>query len=316
MTHIAWVPEEWREQARNALAGMAERHPSRTIILEPKPDSGKNRIDATVTLESYTVPGSERSICSEIISLELQGTRAKAPASIVEPLLISDLPVFIRWRGEPPWGSPELDQLVRVVDRLIVDSTEWDDLPYPYRRLVEIFERTAVSDIAWSRTARWRTLLASLWPGIADVSSIRVHGTQAQAYLLAGWLRRGSGARRSRSRSTSASSSRASTSMAFRNLADVARDLFEAYRFLGRNHVACVQTAGFVTSRRDLQDGVAHDAYRSDPSRRVLIDRGAGLDGKHDLDPGWIFGGGSYGGNLADFDTAKQAGAPGARPPA
>jgi hypothetical protein len=189
MTHIAWVPEEWREQATKALAGMAERHPSRTIVLEPKPDSGKNRIDATVTLESYIVPGSERSICSEIISLELQGTRAKAPASIVEPLLISDLPVFLRWRGEPPWGSPELDQLVRVVDRLVVDSTEWDDLPYPYRRLVELFERTAVSDIAWSRTSRWRALLASLWPGIADVTSIRVHGTQAQANLLAGWLR-------------------------------------------------------------------------------------------------------------------------------
>ncbi len=23
-----------------------------------------------------------------------------------------DLPVFLRWRGEPPWGSPELDQMV------------------------------------------------------------------------------------------------------------------------------------------------------------------------------------------------------------
>jgi hypothetical protein len=189
MTHIAWVPEEWREQAAAALAGMAERHPSRTILLEPKPDSGKDQIDATVALESYKVPGSEREISSEIISLELQGPRAKAPASIVEPLLISDLPVFLRWRGEPPWGSPELDQLVRVVDRLIVDSTEWDDLPYPYRRLIDLFERTAVSDIAWSRTARWRQLLASLWPEIADVSTIRVHGTVAQGNLLLGWLR-------------------------------------------------------------------------------------------------------------------------------
>jgi glucose-6-phosphate dehydrogenase-like protein OpcA len=189
MTHIAWVPEEWRDQARAALAGMAERHPSRTILLDPLPDSGKNRIDATVTLECYTVPGSERSICSEIIALELQGTRAKAPASIVEPLLISDLPVFLRWRGEPPWGSPELDQMVALTDRLIVDSTEWDDLPYPYRRLAELFERTAVSDIAWSRTSRWRTLLASLWPDIASVRTIRVHGTQAQACLLTGWLR-------------------------------------------------------------------------------------------------------------------------------
>jgi len=189
MTHIAWVPEEWRDQARTALAGMAERHPSRTILLDPFPDAGKNRIDATVTLECYTVPGSERSICSEIIALELQGIRAKAPASIVEPLLIADLPVFLRWRGEPPWGSPELDQMVGIADRLIVDSTEWDDLPYPYRRLAELFERSAVSDIAWARTSRWRTLLASLWPAIADVGTIRVHGTRAQACLLTGWLR-------------------------------------------------------------------------------------------------------------------------------
>ena len=80
-------------------------------------------------------PGVERNVCSEVIELRLLGTRAKAPASIVEPLLISDLPVFLRWRGEPPWGAPELEQLVDLTDRLIVDSTEWDDLPYPYRHL-------------------------------------------------------------------------------------------------------------------------------------------------------------------------------------
>jgi len=45
-----------------------------------------------------------------------------------------------------------------------------------------------VSDIAWDRTERWRGLLASLWPGIADVKSITVRGTRAQAYLLRGWL--------------------------------------------------------------------------------------------------------------------------------
>jgi hypothetical protein len=32
-------------------------------------------------------------------------------------------------------------------------------------------------------------MLASLWPGIADVQRIRVSGTSAQAHLLAGWLR-------------------------------------------------------------------------------------------------------------------------------
>ena len=189
MTHIAWVPEDWSEQAHRALAGMAERHPSRTILLMPQPDSGKSRIDANVTLECYQIPGSKRDVCSEVIELTLHGSRAKAPASIVLPLLISDLPVFMRWRGEPPWGAPELEQLVAIADRLVVDSTEWDDLPYPYRRLAELFERTAVSDIAWARTSRWRSFLATLWPEIGDVSTLRVHGTPAQGYLLCGWLR-------------------------------------------------------------------------------------------------------------------------------
>jgi glucose-6-phosphate dehydrogenase assembly protein OpcA len=124
-----------------------------------------------------------------VIELRLHGQRAKAPASIVEPLTISDLPVFLRWRGEPPWHTPELEQLVGVTDRLIVDSTEWDDLPYPYRNLSELFDRVAASDIAWARTARWRELIASLWPGVAEVGSIRVHGTAAQGWLLVGWLR-------------------------------------------------------------------------------------------------------------------------------
>jgi glucose-6-phosphate dehydrogenase assembly protein OpcA len=89
----------------------------------------------------------------------------------------------------PPWRAPELDQLLGVIDRLIVDSTEWDELPHAYGHLAELFPRVVVSDIAWERTSRWRHLLASLWPDIADVRTIRVTGTEAQAQLLAGWLR-------------------------------------------------------------------------------------------------------------------------------
>ena len=189
MTLLAWVSDEWLDRARDALSGMAERHPSRTIILIPDPDSGKDQLDASVSLECYALAQIQRDVCSEVIELRLHGRRAKAPASIVQPLLISDLPVFLRWRGEPTWGSPELEQLVGVVDRLIVDTTEWDGLPYPYKHLAQLFDRTAVSDIAWARTSRWRMLLASLWPDIADVGSIKVTGTDAQAYLLAGWLR-------------------------------------------------------------------------------------------------------------------------------
>jgi glucose-6-phosphate dehydrogenase assembly protein OpcA len=189
MTHIAWVPAPWVEQARAALEGMAERHPSRTILLFPEPDADDNRIDARAEVERWEVPDTDRGIVTEVVELTLRGSRAKAPASIVEPLLVSDLPVFLRWRGDPPWGAPELEQLVDVIDRLIVDSTEWGDLPYTFRHLAELFPRCAASDIAWARTSRWREHLATLWPSIAEVGTVRVRGTVAQAWLLCGWLR-------------------------------------------------------------------------------------------------------------------------------
>ena len=189
MTHLAWVPPAWVEPARAALEGMAELHPSRTILLFPEPDAADNRIDAHAEVQRWEVPDTDRGLVTEVIELTLRGARAKAPASIVEPLLISDLPVFLRWRGAPPWGAPELEQLVGVTDRLIVDSTEWDDVPDAYRQLAELFPRCAASDIAWARTSRWRSHLATMWPAIGDVRTIRVRGTSAQAWLLCGWLR-------------------------------------------------------------------------------------------------------------------------------
>ena len=187
MTHMAWVPPEWVEAAEDVLSGLAERHPSRTVVLLPQPaeDDG---LDGYVEVDAYPV-GEGRSICTETIRIRLNGKRASAPASVVQPLLLPDLPTFLRWRGLPPFGAPEFEGLIDVVDRLIVDSTEWPDLPESYRGLAQIFDRVVVSDIAWARTSRWRPMLASLWPDIAGVQRIRVTGTAAQAHLLAGWLR-------------------------------------------------------------------------------------------------------------------------------
>src|SRR2546428_7715566 len=95
----------------------------------------------------------------------------------------------MRWRGPPPFGAENFETVGDVVDRLIDDGTEWPGLPAPYEQSTAVFDRVAVSDIAWARTSRWRRQLATLWPGIAGAHRIRVAGTDAQAYLLAGWLR-------------------------------------------------------------------------------------------------------------------------------
>jgi hypothetical protein len=189
MTHVAWVPAEWREPALETLAGLAERHPSRTIVLLPDRGSEADRLDAEVSLRCFPISGQERHVCSEVIVLHLRGRMCESPASIVQPLLITSLPFFLRWRGRPPFGDGAFEELIRLVDRFIVDSVEWPDVPGSYAELGVCFERTAVSDIAWSRGLPWRRVLAERWPGIAEIRELRVAGPRADACLLAGWLR-------------------------------------------------------------------------------------------------------------------------------
>jgi glucose-6-phosphate dehydrogenase assembly protein OpcA len=187
MTHIVWAPPRWVERAKRVLAGLAERHPARTIIIVPQPGR-RSGVEADATIRDFELPGG-REVLSEVIELRLRGEAAEHPASVVLPLLISDLPAFCRWRGQPDWESRALAELVDVCDRLVVDSSEWRSVPSAYADLAALFDKTAVSDIAWRRSLPWREALAARWPGIRSVERLTVDGPRADAYLLAGWLR-------------------------------------------------------------------------------------------------------------------------------
>jgi glucose-6-phosphate dehydrogenase assembly protein OpcA len=189
LTHLAWVPEPWVEAATETLAGLAERHPSRTILLFPLPNEEPDAVDADVDYRCFIRDGEAREVCSEVISLRLCGQRAAVPASAVMPLLVSDLPVFLRWRGPLPYGRPELEQLTALASRLVVDSREWPEPEETLHGLPQLFQRLTVSDITWARTAPWREAVAALWPDVAQASVLRVAGPEADALLLAGWLR-------------------------------------------------------------------------------------------------------------------------------
>jgi len=184
MTHLAWVPAGWEEAAERTLAGLAEQHPSRTILLFPRPDDDDG-LDLDASVQFFAA--GPRTSCAEVIRVQLCGDRSRHPSSIVVPLLVADLPVFCRWRGLPEFDEV-FDEVVEVVDRLIVDSTEWPSgtLSQGYGKLAKRFDRTAVSDIAWERTERWRRELALAWP--FEGREISVTATRAQAVLLAGWL--------------------------------------------------------------------------------------------------------------------------------
>ena len=187
MTHLVWAPPAWLGRARRVLAGLAERHPARTIFLVPLPGR-RSGIETDASVHGFEFGGGREAL-SEVVEIRMQGDAARHPASLVLPLLISDLPVFCRWRGRPDWGGTAFDELVGVVDRLVVDSSEWAGLPRAYEPLTRSFDHVATSDIAWRRTLPWRVALAGRWPGIRKARRVTVEGPRADALLLAGWLR-------------------------------------------------------------------------------------------------------------------------------
>ena len=187
MTHLVWAPPPWLGRARRVLAGLAERHPARTIFLVPVPGRGRE-IETDASVHVFELGGGREAL-SEVIELRVRGDAARHPASLVLPLLISDLPAFCRWRGKPDWNGSAFDELVGVVDRLVVDSSEWPGLPGAYRPLAGVFDRVVTSDIAWRRTLPWRVALARRWPGIRKARRLAVEGPRADALLLASWLR-------------------------------------------------------------------------------------------------------------------------------
>jgi glucose-6-phosphate dehydrogenase assembly protein OpcA len=185
-THMAWIPDEWSRAAAGVMRGLGDRVPSRTLLLHPEPDAKGDGFDATITVDRFS--GGRAGVSVEIVRIRLRGTTAEAPASVVVPLQLPDLPVFLRWRGRPAFGRKHYEDLVGVADRLIVDSTEWDRLPSGLAKLSESFGRIAVSDLAWARTLPWRAAIAGLWPGITEAKTLRVVGPRPEALLVRAWL--------------------------------------------------------------------------------------------------------------------------------
>jgi glucose-6-phosphate dehydrogenase assembly protein OpcA len=128
-------------------------------------------------------------VAAEVIRIDLAAAATTAAAaSIVLPLVRSDLPVFLRWRGPLPDDAEPFGSLLGVADRLIVDAREWPDPDAGYARLRAVFDQIASSDISWRRLEPWRRAIAACRRPGASFTKVRVGGPAFEARLLAAWL--------------------------------------------------------------------------------------------------------------------------------
>lgn len=195
--------ENHARRAARTVADLALRHPSRAIVLLG--DRDREGVVASVQLHVH-VPQSDgaQPILYEQILARVSGDFDERVASVVIPLLVPDLPVFLWWTGTPPSDARRLDDLVTLADRLIVDSADFAraDRTLPeVARLVRF--HVGITDLNWARLTHWRELIAQFFdvpawrPFLDGITGLRagfavdmdgrdIH--PSQALLLLGWL--------------------------------------------------------------------------------------------------------------------------------
>ena len=190
------------------LMDLTTRHPSRAILIEPAGAGARADFEARVSASCSTEHGTGILGC-ELIMLRCQPCAYERLHSVVLPLLVPDLPIFVWWRkplaSEQAVASRErelFDGLAKLANRVIIDSAHLPDPPAQFHWLAESIRtkraHAAFSDVAWARLTMWRQLIAQFFDGpsltyVNRVTDVTIeYGANEvvppEPLLLAGWL--------------------------------------------------------------------------------------------------------------------------------
>src|SRR3984893_13629672 len=180
------------------LLRIGTRHPARAIVIVA---DAKREPQLEADLSLHCGVDDDRA-CTELVRLEVQGEPAYHLISIVAPLLIPDMPVYLWVVGASPLQQPFTDEVIALVERIILDSGEYADVAETLALLSSQLEkrggRLPLADVAWQRTQLWRELIAQAFDPAAarawlrNISDVSIRcaggGASSDAWLLGGWM--------------------------------------------------------------------------------------------------------------------------------
>jgi glucose-6-phosphate dehydrogenase assembly protein OpcA len=189
---VVIVDRDWKGEITNRLERVGRYQASRTILC--RVETRRTQLDAVATV-TYEEPGAGSvGIVRENIEIDLGPEHLDALETIVDPILISEMPTIV-WS---PHGYGEaVRRLLPVMDVILLDS---DDLPQPaeaFERAGEFCDRVYVVDLAWLRTTPWRERLAASFDlseraaALSQISELEIRhqeSSTASGLLLTGWL--------------------------------------------------------------------------------------------------------------------------------
>lgn len=184
LTLVVVTSGDEAEDAIRTATDAGREHPSRILVVVSGDRDASARLDAQVRLGGDAGAG-------EVVVLRVAGELAAEGASVVVPLLLPDAPIVAWWPSTCP-DVPSQDPIGRMAQRRITDAAAAHDPVDALQQRARTYT-AGDTDLAWTRTTRWRALLAAaldLPPG-DQVTSAEVRGAadSASSELLAAWLR-------------------------------------------------------------------------------------------------------------------------------
>jgi glucose-6-phosphate dehydrogenase assembly protein OpcA len=193
MNFVVFVDDAGRRDwVLERAALVAEKHPSRTIVL----DSTGATTGIDVSCSARKSGGA--SVLNERIDIGVGTLGHAAIVGMVRHLTVAGCPTVLWWSGACLLDSHTFSELAEFSEVVLVDSSGGARDEATLRELTEFqkrYPRVAVHDLAFMRLAPWQDMIAQFFDDPAlrdDLFSLRAleieSGSQAEALYLGGWL--------------------------------------------------------------------------------------------------------------------------------
>ena len=184
--------------ARQVLHQLAENLPSRAVVVEIVRPGGElgAQLSAHCVVTDPALP-----TCYDVIEVRAPRDQIDALPSLLEPIQLPDVPLFLWWVGEVEFGGDDFNRMMTLAERVMIDSSAFEDVAgalLAYARHLEATAATCTTtDLNWARSTSWRELIAqsfdnpmtrSLLGAIQHIEIDYDPEGESQALLLTGWL--------------------------------------------------------------------------------------------------------------------------------
>ena len=169
---------------------VVEKYPARLLVLDAHDTSNQANIKC--------LAGQGSTVATECVDLAIGGLEPGVIRSLVEELMVPQLPTLLWWSANTLSEQPLLHELMPLASKIVIDSSG-DTTDERTLRQLCVFHNAnpdlVLEDLAWMRLAPWRDMIAQFFDDetlrgiLMEPQTLEIEsGSRAEAMYLTGWL--------------------------------------------------------------------------------------------------------------------------------